>query len=295
MYVILGAAGFLGSYLIQSVLTHTEERILAAARKPDGITASSRVTPVRCDVTVPADREALAARMREGEPCRVIYLAAYHNIDMVAKHPRDAWQVNIIALAEFLNAAENVQALFFASTDCVYGEGSADYGFKESDPLNPVSVYGVQKAAAEGLVTAYGYHVLRLPYLFGPSIAPGKQHFYDLLTADFKNGKSAGLYYDSLRSTLDYQTAADTIVRLAECNRTDTVPRILNVCGDAFLSKYDLGLMLAEKLGTPPHLAVPVTAYNPDTDPGARRAFAGLMDNALLKQTLGIEELTMTI
>ena len=295
MYAVIGANGFLGSYLIKSIVENTSDNVIAAARNTDGLPANDRVLPVKCDITSAEDVEALAGIIRQGEPCKLIYLAAYHNLDLVAQHPKVAWGINITSLAAFLNIVDNLSCFFFSSTDCVYGEGKPDYRFKESDPLNPISLYGVYKVAAESLVNAHGYNVLRLPYMFGQSLSPQKKHFYDKITEDLRQGKKVEMFYDSLRSSLGYETVADLTVNLAENYSKYTIPKIMNLCGDDCLSKYDLGIMLATKLGLPKDLIVPVSSETFVGFPNAKRALAGLMDNTLLKQTLGVSEIKITI
>lgn len=291
MYAIIGANGYLGSYLIKSIVATTSDNIIAAARNIDEIKCSSRIKPVMCDITNSADVETLAQIIKHGEPCKLIYLAAYHNLDLVAQNPKIAWNINITALASFLNTIDNLSCFYFSSTDCVYGEGKPDYRFKESDPLNPISLYGIHKAAAECLVRARGYNVLRLPYMFGPSLSPQKTHFYDKIVQNFRQGEKVEMFYDSLRSTLDYGTVADLTVRLSENYSKDIIPKTLNLCGDDCLSKYDLGLMLAGKMGFQKELVMPVSSENFSCVPLAKRAFAGLMDNTLLKNTLGLSEI----
>jgi len=295
MYAIIGANGFLGSYLIKSIVENTSENIIAVARKIEGIPAGERVFPLKCDITSAEDVDALAYTIRHGEPCKMIYLAAYHNLDLIAQNPKLSWNINITSLASFLNTIDNLSGFFFTSTDCVYGEGGSDYRFKESDTLNPLSLYGVQKAAAECLVNSRGYKVLRLPYMFGPSLSPQKKHFYDKIIDDLQQGRKIEMFYDSIRSSLDYGTVACITVKLAEINSNEKIPGIMNLCGDDSLSKYDLGVMLARKLSYPEDLIVSISMENNNQIFQAKRASVCLMDNTLLKNTLGLTEIKMAL
>jgi dTDP-4-dehydrorhamnose reductase len=295
MYAVIGANGFLGSYIIKSILENTDEKVIAAARNIDGMIVSDRVIPVKCEITNSENVDNLAEIINSGEPCKLIYLVTYNNIDLVAKYPKVAWDINIISLASFLNKVDNIICLFFSSTDCVYGEGKPDYRFKETDPLEPINLYGVYKIAAEGLITARGYNVLRLPFMFGPSLSPQKKHFYDKIADDLRQGKKIEMFYDSLRSSLDYGTVADLFVKMTENYYKVTIPKIMNLCGDDCLSKYDLGLMMADKCNASRELIVPVSSVTDGSVFIERRAFAGLMDNSLIKNTLGISELKIKV
>lgn len=295
MYTVFGANGFLGSYLIKSVLKNTDDEVLAVARSTQGNPKNDRVQWFECDITNPKQVDALAQKLSQGKPCKIIDLAFWHNIDTVGVNPKDSWHTNITSLAALLNKVDNIACFFFASTDCVYGEGKPGQRFKESDPLHPISLYGEHKAAAECLVNARGLNVLRLPYMFGPSILSHKKHFYDNIADSLLYGNPVDLFYDSLRSSLDFETVANIFVRLSEEFSVLDLPNTLNLCGDECLSKYDLGVLLANKLGVPVELIRPVSSMTLETANNARRASNGLMDNTLLKSILGTSEIKIKI
>lgn len=295
MYVVLGANGFLGSYIVNAIKQNTSDQVIAVARSIECRLSGDRVTWFECDITNRKQVDALAGKVEQYSPCKIIDLAFWHNIDTVASNPKDAWDTNITALAYLLNRLDNPACFFFASTDCVYGEGRPGYRFKESDTLNPISLYGTHKATAECLVRACGYNVLRLPYMFGPSVSEGKKHFYDVISDALKQGRSVDLFYDSLRNALDFNTVADLIVYMSENFLQLNIPSTLNLCGDEDLSKYDLGVLLADKLGISSDLIHSVSSQSLNAPPNAARALNGLMDNSLLKTTLGISELKITI
>ena len=132
-YVVIGAGGFLGSYLLEE-LQAAGHRVLATARSVEGRTCGPQITWQRCDITKEREAGALIERLSGLPACRLFYLAAYHHPDLVQKHPGKAWETNITALSAFLNQAANVGALFYASTDVVYGEGTLERRFREQDP-----------------------------------------------------------------------------------------------------------------------------------------------------------------
>ena len=130
--------------------------------------------------------------------------------------PDAAREVNIDGLRRFLSCGLNVRLLFFASTDCVYGENDERHPrFAEDDPLLPVNEYGKQKAEAEAIVRASGFTVLRFPFLVGPSLCE-KPNFYDSSVKRLQNGESIEMIDGMVRSALSYQTTAGLLVRLSE-------------------------------------------------------------------------------
>lgn len=295
MYLIVGANGFLGSYIMKNVLETTNEKIIAVARNTKGLPDSERVTWISCDISDRKETDLLARRVHAAaEPLNVIFLAAYHHPDQVDKHPKVAWHTNIIALAYFLNAIENVRCFFYPSTDSVYGDGDVTYHFKETDRLKPVNRYGRHKAAAEAVVNAYGYHVVRFPFLIAPSLVPEKEHFYDQIVNVISNGGKMEMFADSFRSSLDFSTAAGVLVQLVE-KYSDRMPQILNIAGDDDLSKYDIGIRIAKKLDVPTEQIIPITMEQASGIFHTKRAKSTLMDNSEVKKYLGLQEIKLNL
>ncbi len=296
MYLIVGANGFLGSYLLKSVLDKTNEKIIAVSRdikKP--FLTDSRVEWISVDIENLNEVETLCKKINEQkEPIKVLFLAAFHHPDKVAKDPKKAWGINITSLALFLGKANNVNCLFYPSTDSVYGDSIDGYAFKETDDLNPVNVYGGQKVLAERLVVAAGYNVLRYPFLIGESLLPHKKHFYDIMTSELLLGNEFELFSDSYRSTLSFKQCADLTIELVE-RFGGQAPKILNVCGDKMLSKFDVGVELAKKLGVSERLLKPISVKQGGEIFETKRADSTVMDNSLLKKTVGAEKILLEI
>ena len=82
-------------------------------------------------------------------------------------------------------------------------------------------------------------------------------------------------------------------VRLMEL--PEAAPAIVNVCGDEDLSKYDIGLRIADKLGVTRKLVKPISIVGSGGIFQAKRAASTLMDNRLLKETLGLTEVRLAL
>lgn len=290
MYLIVGANGFLGSYLIKEILEKTNERIVATARQLSKTQNwGPRVSWQSLEVT---DREAVKELSHqldnEIDSVKVIYLAAYHHPDQVEENPQKAWDINITALSYFLNCLGKVKRFLYSSTESVYGEGGGDKRLTEASPLHPANRYGRHKSIAETLVTGYGYNVVRYPFLIAPSILSHKKHFYDVIVETIMSKKTIQMFKDSLRTPLDFGTAAKLTIELME--KEGDIPNILNVSGDDILSKYDIGCMIAEKCGGDKKYIEPASMGGIQGVFNIPRAEATLLDNSLLKNTLGLKE-----
>ena len=293
MYVIIGANGYLGSYFIKNILQYSTEQIIAVARHK-GQFYRERVEWVECNITDFKAVETFNSQyLKKNANNKILFLAAYHNPDLVEQNPKLAWNTNVTALSNFLNIADNVKRLFYPSTDSVYGNGDIKYKFKETDVLFPVNRYGLHKTVAEKLVTAYGYNVVRYPFLIAPSLIPEKKHFYDVIAESLLAEEKVDMLADSYRSTLSFDTVSRLTIELME--REDDVPQILNVCGDKAYSKYDVGLMIADKLRVSRDLIVPISMADSKAFFTTKRASSTVMDNSLLKSILGYESIDFEI
>ena len=102
------------------------------------------------------------------------------------------------------------------------------------------------------------------------------------------------MFADSYRSTLSFRQAAELTLDLTELPQ-DTVPHVLNVAADDALSKYDVGLKIAEKYGVSPDLVVPITIHKAEGIFEAPRAATTLIDNTKLKKVLGLSEIHLSL
>ena len=286
MYSIIGANGYLGSYIRKVILEDTNEDLICVDRNVPESETDQRVRWISCDITERSMVDELLEELSSYENVRIIYLAAYHNPDLVDQNPQLAWNINVTSLSYFINKADFAKEIYYPSTDSVYGESKDFYHFKEADPLNPVNIYGHNKCAAEAILVHKGRNVVRFPFLISPSLA-GKPHFYDRIVESLKNDEPFEMYEDSYRSSLSFENAARLMVALIEKGNRHP---IVNVCGDKDLSKYDVGLMVAEREGLDKDLIVPVKMGEIIVEGFVtKRATSTLMDNSLLKEILGLE------
>ena len=87
----------------------------------------------------------------------VIHLAAATRVVTGYKDPYNAVQKNIIGTTNVLESIREINPkcwMIYASSREVYGEGGTNV--KESDPINPINVYGATKAGAELITLTYG-------------------------------------------------------------------------------------------------------------------------------------------
>lgn len=292
MYLIIGASGYLGRYCIKNILENTNDKILATYTKTSPVFEDSRVEWITLDVCEVESLKALSLRVDENT--KIIYLAAYHHPDKVEENPELAWNINIVALANAVNIFHNAKCLYYASTDTVYGEGSKNKKFVETDPYASVNLYGRHKALAEQICLTRGFNVVRFPFIFGPSLVEGRPHFFDNIKADLEAGKTVEMFSDSYRSTLSFNQCAYYLVALIE--KFGACPeKIVNIAGDDVMSKFDAAIALADKYGLDKSLIKPVSITQNTGIFKAKRAASGTLDNSKLKSLLHIKEIHLEV
>jgi len=115
------------------------------------------------------DVNAIRRVVQQVKPNLIINPAAYTAVDRAETESEVAFAINATApqvLAE--EAAKLGSGLIHFSTDYVY-DGTKASPYVETDPVNPVSVYGKSKLAGEDAIRAVGlpYLILRTSWVYG--------------------------------------------------------------------------------------------------------------------------------
>lgn len=293
MYIIIGASGFLGRYCIKNVLEKTNENIIATySNSLPEYDGNPRIQWQPLDITNIAKVNDFAKNVSNDS--KIIYLAAFHHPDKVEEFPETAWNINIVALANAVNAFHNAKCLYYSSTDTVYGEGSKDKKFIETDKYAPVNLYGKNKVLAEQITLTKGFNVVRFPFIFGPSMVPNRQHFFDKIKSDMQNGKIVEMFNDSYRSTLSFNQCANFLIDIIEkfgaCDE-----KIINIAADEGISKYDAAVVLAQKYNLDTNLIKPISVKSSSGIFKAKRAETAVLDNTKLKTLLKLKSIQLEL
>lgn len=118
------------------------------------------------DFTDPA---AIAALIRREEPDIIVNAAADTAVDAAEDDPARAYRVNAETVGAIGTAARAITALVVHySTDFVF-DGTGDAPWRETDPVNPLSVYGKSKRAGEVALMESGavHMILRTSWNYG--------------------------------------------------------------------------------------------------------------------------------
>jgi len=292
MILVVGA-GFLGVYLIKYLSGNTDERILALSRDVSVLPVFKNTEYLNFDILDRNDIMKLCGRCKN-EPLTVFYFAALHNVDYLYEHPEEGKKVNLDALSFFLDTMPNIKKLFFASTDCVYGENPPGTGkFKETDNPSPINEYGRQKLEAESIVRSHCFTSVRFSYMLGKSLLQRK-HFYDKIYEKLSEGQNIDMIDGMIRSALSYETAAELLAKLSFLPE-EVLPDVVNLCSDGEYTKYDLGRLIAEKHGFSAENVHRITEKDAENFFKDLRASRAVMDNTRIKTLLGIDHIWLEV
>lgn len=220
--LVVGGAGFFGSWLVEALLDEGVETVALDRRPPAGLGAADEL--VHGDA-VDVDAEFLDALGVDA----VFQLAGSGSVPPTLLRPLDDLHRNAVTTVSVLEAARHTRCrplFIFVSSAAVYGEGEW-MPMPEDHPLKPVSPYGISKLAAEHYVSLYaGLHELRTflvrPFsLYGPR--QRKLVVYDLL-ARIVDGESPLTVHGSSAVTRDFvfvEDAARALVTLARAARAN--------------------------------------------------------------------------
>lgn len=260
-YVVTGCAGFIGSTLVDRLLSNGHSVIgldnfsTGQRRFLDGAFQEPKFTLFEIDLL---DLDALKIAFSGGEA--VFHLAANADVRFGTEHPRRDLEQNTIATYNVLEAmrSNGIKKIAFSSTGSVYGEAPI-VPTPENGPF-PIqtSLYGASKAACEGLISAYcegfGFQswIFRFVSILGERYTHGHVFdFYQKLESDpsvltvLGNGKQR-------KSYLYVQDCIDAI--LLAVDKVAEKVNIFNLGVDGYCEVNDSIGWICQELGVKPKL-----------------------------------------
>ena len=176
------------------------------------------LTHAACDVTDRASLTRSFAGLGAGDV--VVNTAAFHRTEECEDRPELAFGVNAMGAHNVAAAAnERGAVVVFYSSDYVFGNAHSARPYVESDPVAPVNLYGVSKAAGELLVRAANprAYVFRIASVFGTAGASGKGgNFVETMLAKARKGERIEVVDDIVMTPTSSADAAALTVALLE-------------------------------------------------------------------------------
>jgi dTDP-4-dehydrorhamnose reductase len=253
--LIIGANGFVGQHLARKAACcfHVWEADLSVPPGEHG---------VAIDIT---SAGSVDAGFQQSAPNAVVLLAGVSDIDQCEARPDLAEAVNVGGTAHVAEACTRIGAsLLFISSAAVFD--GAKHGYRESDSLTPVSVYGRTKANAEELIATMlpAAVILRLALVIGFAEGSGTNAMLNKFAAKLRAGEAVSLPDFEYRNPIDAGTLSDFIVELL---RRGGASGVFHLGASESISRFELGVRLAERMSFPRDLVQSQTKPLPGRAP----------------------------
>ena len=231
MVWVTGAGGFIGSHVVRTAPSHESNwRILAWTRE-------------QLDLT---DGPAVQRVFTAERPSAIVHCAALSRAAACQEAPGHAERLNVEVTRRLCDLASEADIpLLFLSTDIVFDGRKGSYA--ESDPVNPLSVYGETKARAEIQVLKHPRHaVVRLALTAGVSPS-GDRSFSEELRRKWARGETVRLFRDEFRSPLPAPVVARALWEVLLAGYSG----LFHLGGSEKLSRWEIGQLVANRWQVP--------------------------------------------
>lgn len=252
--LIIGARGFVGQHLAHKA-TGRFQVFEAGLPKADW-------EKLAIDVTSQASIE---AGFQQANPDVVVLLAAVSDINVCESRPELAEDINVGGTARVVEACVKTGAkLVFTSSAAVF-DGTR-HGYRESDAVTPVSVYGRTKARAEDLIrqALRSSIIVRVPLVVGFAQDLGTNAMLNKLAEKLSAGQPVSFPSFEFRNPIDAHTLVRFVLELLDLPDMNGT---FHLGASESISRFELGLKLAEGLGFSRDLIKPQTAPLPGRAP----------------------------
>jgi UDP-glucose 4-epimerase len=292
--LVTGAAGFIGSHLVDRLLADGHE-VIGVDNLASGANVRPGVELWEMDVTDPALAEKAAAR----RPEVICHLAAQVSVRHSVADPLADARANVLGTANVLEAARAAggRKVVFTSSCAVYGVPDA-LPVPPDAELRPASPYAASKVSGEVYAGMYrrlhgiDFTTLTLANVYGPRQTPdGEAGVISIFTDALLSGRPTKVFGDG-GQTRDYVYVLDVVDAFARAAGDAGGGRRFNVGTGVQTSDRDLHALVAEAAGAPddPEFAPPRLGDLPAiaVDPRETREALGWEPEVALRQ--GIAE-----
>ncbi|ASJ15674.1 UDP-glucose 4-epimerase [Thermococcus chitonophagus] len=260
--LVTGGAGFIGSHLVDALMEKGYE-----VRALDDLSAGTLENVKRW---LDHERfEFIKGDMRDPGVVKkavedvdiVFHLAANPEVRIGSQSPELLYETNVLITYNLLQAMRNsnVKYLIFTSSSTVYGDAEKLPTPEDYAPLEPISVYGGAKLAAEALISGYAHTfdfnalIIRLANIIGKRSNHGV--IYDFINKLKRNPKELEILGDGTQRK-SYLHVSDTIEGMLtifehfkrEGKRVD----FYNLGNEDWITVREIAQIVSEEMGLSP-------------------------------------------
>jgi dTDP-4-dehydrorhamnose reductase len=259
---ITGTNGLIGNYLVQTAPKFATRWCIRALTRKD------------FDLL---DFAAVERKFTEEKPQLIIHCAAITVVSDAQKNPELARRVNVETTKFLAELAAEIPFIFF-STDLVFDGRKGNY--TETDPANPLHLYGETKLEAEEFVLKNPRHLVIRTSINGGVSRSGNRAFNEQLRRSLQQaGQGMTLFTDEFRCPIPAVETAQAVWDLVAKNCTG----LYHVAGAEKLSRLQIGELLVKRW---PEVAGKIKSGSAKDFPGPPRALDTSLDISKVQKVL---------
>lgn len=265
-WLVTGAAGFIGSHLVETLLSW-DQHVVGMDNFATGYKRNLDLVEKNLSAEQWSNFRFVEGDIRKPEDCAkacngvqyVLHQAALGSVPRSIEDPVTSNAVNVSGFLEILKAAKdaNVKRFVFASSSSVYGDAEG-LPKKEPNTGNPLSPYAVTKAVnelyASVFLSVYGIETIGLRYfnVFGPRQDPAGAYAAVIprWVGEFFAGKYPEIFGDG-KTSRDFCYVKNAVQAnlLAACTPNEkAVGKFFNVSYGGQETLTDLYVTIAKRL-----------------------------------------------
>ncbi|MCM1029280.1 MAG: dTDP-4-dehydrorhamnose reductase [Pseudoflavonifractor sp.] len=232
------------------------------------------------------DAEAVARYLAAGEYTHIINCAAYTAVDRAEQEPALCLRVNTDAVTNIAKAAYETGAkVIHISTDYVF-DGTSHLPYRESDKVNPTSIYGSSKRKGEMVLLSLCPNaiIIRTAWLYSPY----GHNFVKTILSLAEKRKKLAIVSDQIGTPTAASDLAEAI--LAILRAPQWIPGIFHFTDEGVASWYDFAKAILRMASIRDVTVKPVSTedYNTENATAASRPPYGVLDKQLIKKTYSL-------
>ena len=238
--ILTGASGFLGWHFLNSYSSDYQIVGLYSSSKFDQF---ENVEWKKVDFLNPAEERAAYQLLETERPDFVLNFTAAANPNFCEENPEKSRKLNFDLPVAFSNSCHHLGIKFFhCSTDLVFDGKKGDY--QETDPVNPISIYGKDKADADQhiLETNENALVIRLPLMYG--VTSKESGFFQNWVKKLQTGEKLFAFTDEYRTAANAGRVVEGVQLLLENDEIG----LFHLGGLENVSRYDFAARLSNFL-----------------------------------------------
>jgi dTDP-4-dehydrorhamnose reductase len=232
--LITGSNGLLGQHLVDYCIAKTIDFLATS----NGSNRNSKLDEGHYSILDIRDKNQIEKIFDQYKPTHVIHTAALTNVDYCELNPAECHETNVVATQLLFEASKKCNAHFeFVSTDFVFDGENGPY--KETDKVNPLSIYAKSKVDAEAYIIQSDYKnwsIARTIIVYGKGENLSRGNLLSWSKETLLKGEKINIVNDQYRAPTFAGDLAYGCMQIVEKNQSG----IFHLSGPETFSIYDI-------------------------------------------------------